>query len=159
MNETIFSVIIGGLISAITSVICNWWQNKKTVELEREKEKIENKRWLRERKEDLYVTLSGVLQKINIPVGPDGLAPKDDIRKHIDDIADWIETNKGLLALFVPGEIHGEIIKFRGELYQLWSNDELRHIDFYKVDESFIIHCVEHAKMIQSLMQKDLGIN
>ena len=119
MNETIISVIIGGLISAVTTIICNWWQNKKTVELEREKELTEHKKWLRDRKENIYSSLSGVLQKINIPVGPDGMVSKDEIRKNIDEIADWIEKNKGMLALYIPDEIYGEIVKFQGELYQL----------------------------------------
>lgn len=159
MNETIISVIIGGLISAVTTIICNWWQNKKTVELEREKELTEHKKWLRERKEKIYTSLSGVLQKINIPVDPDGMVSKDEIRQKIDEIQDWINKNKGSLGLFVPDSIYGEIVKFQGELYQLWSNDELRCIDFGKVDESYSMQCVIHARKIQNLLQKDLGIN
>ena len=135
----------------------NLWQNKRSIELHREREKTKDRRWLRDQREALYLDLSSRLEKIQIPIDEESLniAP-DSVRKSIDDITGFPDNNLERLYFYLPDETYKELFILRGELYKVCSGVNLFEFDQNHDGITDMIKCLIHAKHIPSQLKKTL---
>ena len=148
--NSLLCVIVGGIVTLIATVICNEIQNKKMVKIEKEKEKNEIRRWVRDKKEYFYMQLSGLLDNINVEIDSDTMKPvPETIYQNIRKLNDWINENRGLISLYLPSDIYSEVVRLQGELFSTYDNEENQ--DFQNV-----LQCCAHARKIQFLLRKDL---
>lgn len=152
-------VIIGGIISLLTSFVVTFLQNRHNLKLAKQNNSYEIDKWERERKVEVYVRLASHLDDISICVNEETCKiDGQSFEEYRKNLADCIDKYRGEIALFVPAEINIDLMKLRAELFKLATDETEQEIDFSDIANSAAMKTVKHAKSIFTMMQRDLLI-
>ncbi|MDE5985296.1 MAG: hypothetical protein K2H13_08590 [Eubacterium sp.] len=170
MNEYIISnlsgfggAIIGGVFSLFAAGITLKYQYKKEQELQKFRYLEEDKKWLREKRIDLFVELVDVLESYQLPLITEentefGYVNKMEIENYINTTNEYLDKNKGKLFLFLPSEIFSQIVRMRGKMCNIAFSNEPQKIYYSDLKNNEMFNTVIEAKKISQNIQKLLGI-
>lgn len=154
--QEIWAVIIGGLISAVTTMICFFWEANRSKKAEQEKIRLEQKQWKREHTLSLYLEIAAALEKIIIPIDESGIVVSKEYKKWLDELQSVIERNRGKLALFAPQDINNKLMVFQAELYKLSITPGKIISDYGELNNSSIALVIKHAWEIEDMFKKEM---
>lgn len=159
MTAEVFSIILGSGISLATSVVVTMLQNKQNFKLAEKNYTYDNRKWIREKKADVYILLASLLDDIAILINAEtGLLDGKSFEENLDKLTSALDVHRGKIAIFVPSEINIELTKLRAELYALSSDVEKQKIDFSDIRNSEAMKTIIHAKTLLSKMAKDIEV-
>ena len=150
--SAILGAIIGGSFSIMTTLIliCN-------------ERKSDYSQWLRAQKIQIYIELSNALSKVDIAVSFQDSCDRlvldsDGFKEKSKILYDYTDEHLGELELFLPGETHKEIIKFKSLLYNIVSsNNSLEfEMDSFKNKKGLAYELIRTRSDIIQMLRNDL---
>ena len=161
--------LIGGLCSVLGVVLTQRSERKQREEADERKMRMFMLQKNRKAKEKLYASLAQILEGIdtNIEVDEgtgDMYLSQDSAEKKHKALTEFKENNLGLLSLYCPPPIRGELERLIAELYKISSEKQTVTIEDFKkmnpsnIGSSPIMQAQFHAKNIASMIKEDLNI-
>ena len=155
--DSILAVIIGGLISTVTTFICLFWEHKHSKQAEQEKSRLEQKQWKREHTLSLYLEIASALEKIIVPVDEKtGTVVSEEYQEYLEELQIIIERSRVRLALFAPHKINNKLIEFQAELYKLSQTPGKSLSEYGNIKESPMVMIIKQAWEIEDMLKKEL---
>ena len=155
--EDILAVVIGGLISAGTTIICFIWEHRHYKRAEQEKIRLEQKQWKREHTLEVFLNIASALERIVIPVDEKtGIVVNEEYKNYLLELQSVIENNRGKLVLFAPHEISNKLFEFQAKLYKLSTIPGKKISDYESFTGSSIVEIMKDAWMIEDLLKKEM---
>lgn len=153
----VLSILLGSGISLVASVVVTILQNRQNGKLAEKNYTYENRRWIREKRTNIYILLAGLLDDIAIFINTEtGLLDGKSFEESLDKLTSALDAHRGEIAIFVPLDINNELMNLRIELYALSSDTEKQIIDFADIKNSEAMKTITHAKMLISKMRSNL---
>lgn len=144
--DNFLCTLLGGIIALISSAVIQHFQFKKEKEI-----------WRNEKRLKLFADLIGILDSINVQIEVNSsrdfshLETKVDVeyaKAKLKEIQNYIDKNRGMLLIFLPKGINGDLIKLSGEIFSITTNSKKQAIKMKNITNSDIFKLVEKAKSI-----------
>lgn len=148
------SALLGGLLAIISSIVAQHYQYRKEKNL-----------WLNEKRVDLYADLISLLDSIEIRVQPifneslsivEVKTEVDYVKSKLAELTDFLDNNNGKLFLYLPKGVNGDLMKLRGSIYSVISDEQKQTIDLANFKNSEIYKIVEHAIKISETLKHEI---
>lgn len=157
--EELAAVIIGGLISAGTALICQCIDSRRNRKIQQNQVKVEVAQWNRTYKTDIYMMLADELEGIYIAVDPDtGNVDSEEYEEKVESFSAFVENNRGKIALFMPNEIVRELYMLRHDIYKLSSNEEAQRIDWSDLNNTYVMKTIQRVKHLENMLIEDMKV-
>lgn len=157
MWETLLSTIVGGVIGLIGSAI-GWSYQRK---IAHDSQQYERNMRLAEKREELYLSLSGVIDNIPIPINSStGKIDAHELEKHLQCLADAVEENKAAMALYADQGIRNDLLHLNSQILDIIESEEMQKIDFSSreaIENNPMFKAAKQAKSILQKMRKDIS--
>lgn len=146
--------LIGGALAVIGSIVAQHYQWKKEKSL-----------WLNDKRLDLYADLISLLDSFEIRVQPiyDKNLSMVELKTEVEyvktklvELVQFIENNNGKLLLFLPKGVNTDLVKLRGAIYDITSDEQKQIIDLANIEKSEIYKVVKQAMRISVKLKNEL---
>ena len=155
--ESIWPVIIGGLISTMTTIVCFIWEYKHSKQAEKEKNILEQKQWKREHTLSVYLEIASALERIIVPINEKtGTIASEEYQKNLQELQTVIDNNRGKLALFASHDINNKLMELQVELYKLSKMPGQAFSDYGEFKKSPMFAVIQSAWIIEDMLKKEL---
>jgi len=164
----IIGTLIGTIIGSLSSFFATYYATKSNL---KSTEKMENNKIQheinmdnRQRRIDLYVDLSRIIGKMEIPTF---ISDNDHLEVNVDEFSkivkifgDYCNNKEGEMQLFLSSQLYSDIINFRADLYSLTQmKGVLLRSDCKDRDENPFFITINESQRLIYMFKTDLGIN
>ena len=148
------ATLLGGVLAIIGSIVAQRYQYKKEKSL-----------WLNEKRLDLYADLISLLDSFEIRVQPNYdknlsvvelKTEVEYVKTKLVELVQFIENNNGKLLLFLPKGVNTDLVKLRGAIYDITSDEQKQIIDSANIENSEIYKVVKQAMQISTKLKNEL---
>lgn len=161
MNDAMIGfigVIAGSGLSLVGTIIALRHERKLSSESDLRKFEFSKQEWLRNEKTQIYVEFTSILEKIDIFCTKEIMSytiERESFKLYRNLIENYIDNNSGKLALYLPYDIHSEIVNFYVKVMrELIEYEDTDTIAEERVDD--VLKCI---RRIVDIMRKDIGTN
>lgn len=148
-------VLLGGVIALISSIIIQKFQFKK-----------DRAMWRDDRRLKLFADLIGILDSIDMQMEFDSNEGCSDFEMKIDvehvkhllhEFLNFIENNRGMLLIFLPKGINGDLVKLSGEIYSITTDLQKQIVEITDIRKSNMFKVIVKAKNIANDLRKEIN--
>lgn len=158
----IIGALVGGLLSLLGSIIVMKYEAKEARERQLSQFAQSDKEWIRENRLKLYMELTEKLENFKLYIDLDSISDgnakifNDAVLDNLKELNDYIENRKGYLSLFLPNNLHSEIIGFKAKIYKIVVTPELQEVNLNNPQESELFKIIIDGKKISMNLKKSI---
>ena len=157
--------LFGSVIGAVTSIIGTSKtlkeQQKKELELQKQRFKHEDEVWLREKRLTIYTELIGILEDFEICLNAltyqDGILETDNesVINLMQGLRNYIDNHKAVVFMYIEDERQKEIMMLRSELYRFLNDKNAQNVEVQRINEAEITKLWIKAKEVSVHLKSD----